>query len=113
MATELVTGDDIAIPVTLKVNGATFTIPGTATVKARLVRTDHSEPIPGSLEAVQSDAAPGADWANSLVVVEFAGSDTSGIVAADQGKALIEIQVDDNGKRTWFVSVKLVLGQIA
>lgn len=111
MATELVTGDDIAIPVTLKVNGATFNIPGTATVKARLVSTDHSAVITGGLEAVQSDASPGADWANSLVVVEFAGADTSAITY--QGKALIEIQVDDNGKRTWFVTVKVVTGNIA
>lgn len=111
MAAELITGDDIAIPVTLKINGQTFTIPPTATVEAQLVLPDHTGTWPGALKAVQSESAPGADWANSLVMVEFAGADT--VAIADQGKALIEIQVDDNGKRTWFVTVKVVLGQIA
>jgi hypothetical protein len=114
MATpEVITGDDISLPVTLKINGATFNIPGTATVTAQLVKTDHSGAVTGALAAVQSDAAPGADWPNSLVVIEFAPTDTSGISADDQGKALIEIQVDDGSKRTWFVTVKIVKGNIA
>lgn len=106
----LVTGDDISLSVTLKKNDLTFTIPpSTAAVHARIVSTNHKEVYSPTVE--QFDTTPGADWPNSLVVVEFAPADTSAILY--QGKALVEIQVDDNGKRTWFVTVKLVTGQIS
>jgi len=110
MATPLiVTGDDISVAVTLKKNDLTFDIPLLSTVTARIVSTNHKEVYSG--EVVQSNSTPGADWPNSLVVVEFAPADTNTITY--QGKALIEVQVDDNGKRTWFVTVKLITGQIS
>ena len=105
----LVTGDDLSIAVTLKKNDLTFDIPIASTVTAKLVSTNHSTVY--SAEAVQFSTTPGADWSNSLVVVEFAPADTASITY--QGKALLEIQVDDNGKRTWFATVKIVTGQIA
>ena len=109
MATPLiVTGDDISITVTLKKNDLTFNIPLISTVTARIVSTNHKEVYSGSV--VQSNSASGADWPNSLVIVDFVPADTSTLTY--QGKALVEIQVDDNGKRTWFVTVKLITGQI-
>lgn len=104
----IVTGDDVALSVTLKKGGATFLINGTATVQASLVSLDHQTTYAGPV--AQSNAASGADWANSLVVVELASANTSSITY--QGKALLEIQVDDSGKTTFFASVIIVLGTI-
>lgn len=105
----LVTGDDLSVAVTLKKNDLVFDIPIASTVTARLVSTKHTEVYSGEVE--QFSTTPGADWSQSLVVVEFAPADTSTIIY--QGKALLEIQVDDNGKRTWFATVKIVTGQIS
>lgn len=105
----LVTGDDLSVVATLKKNDLVFNIPIASVVTAKLVSTNHSTVY--SSEAVQVSTTPGADWTNSLVVVEFAPADTSAITF--QGKALLEIQVDDNGKSTWFSAVKIVTGQIA
>jgi len=105
----LVTGDDIALPVTLKKKGLTFTINPAATVKARLVSADREAVF--TAEIAQSTATSGNDLANSLIVIIFAAADTADIT--HQGTALLEIQVDDGGKQTWFVSVRIVRGQIA
>jgi hypothetical protein len=108
MAT-LVTGDDTLVPVTLKKNGATFAIAGTAAIKARLVSVDRK--VTYSEEVLQSITEAGNDLANSLVVVRLAPADTVSITY--QGKARLEIQVDDGGKTTWFVDVDIVRGNIA
>jgi len=104
----IVTGDNVVVPVTLKKNGVVFDMSG-ATVKVRLISTDHESVYTG--EITQNEAATGADWANSLVILELAPADTSGI--SFQGNALIEIQVDQNGKTTWFVSALITKGNIA
>jgi len=105
---KLVTGDDISLPVTLKKNGATFDINTSATVYAMLVNktrtTELTEPI------AQVSSTSGANWANSLVVVELSSEDTIEIDASQS--ALLEIQVNDSGRRTWFVTVNLVKGFI-
>jgi len=105
---KLVTGDDLAIPVTLKKDGVVFAIADTATVKARLVSVDHDAVYCD--EIGQSKDTTGADWSNSLVVVVVASTDT--VDMTHQGLALLEIQVDDDGKRTWFVIVNIVTGNI-
>ena len=104
----IVTGDDVSLSVTLKKGGATFSIDVGATVQASLVSLDHQTVYAGPI--AQSNVTPGADWANSLVVVELASATTSPITY--QGKALLEIQVDDSGKTTFFASVIIVLGTI-
>lgn len=104
----IVTGDDSSLSVTLRKGGVTFNIDTGATVQASLVSLDHQTVYAGPI--TQSNATPGADWANSLVVVEFASTDTDSITY--QGKALMEIQVDDSGKTTFFASVMIVLGTI-
>ena len=63
----IVTGDDISLPYTLTKDGVTFTIDAGATVEVALVALDRTTVL---IPAVaQSNATPGADWANSLVVV--------------------------------------------
>lgn len=107
----IVTGDDVALPVTLKKDAATFSIDAGATVQASLVSIDRSTTIVSAVTC--SNVATGADWPNSLVVVEFSSAQTTAILDADLGFALLEIQVDDGGKLTWFVSIEIEKGTIA
>lgn len=104
----LTTGDDFTLPLILKKNALAFAISGGAVVKARLVSVDRltllCDPV------TQASSTPGADWANSLVVVSLPASATASM--QHQGLALLEIQVDDGGKITWFVTVKIVRGSI-
>lgn len=105
----LVTGDDIAVPIDLTKTKVKFSIGIGATVRTRIVSTDHKTALTGI--TASSNTASGADWPNSRIVAEFAKADTSGITT--QGLALIEIEVIDNGvTTTWFAVVNLVIGQI-
>jgi len=104
----LVTGDDLRLPVALKINGAAFDA-AAATIKARVVSLDHATAL--TAEAAQSPATPGANWAQSLVVVVIPATDTA--VIASYGMALLEIQVASDIKETWFVPLNIVQGQIA
>lgn len=103
-----VTGDDIVVPVTLKKDGVVFAINTSAVVKAALVRTSHENKLCN--EVTQSNATVGANWATSLVVISIPSANT--INLDFQGAALLEIQVDDSGKLTWFVPVNIVKGVI-
>lgn len=105
----LVTGDDIVLPVTLTKKGLTFSINPAATIVARLVATDRESVY--TAEIAQVTAHANADLPNSLIVIVFTNADTVGITF--QGGALLEIQVDDGGKQTWFASVRIKRGQIA
>jgi len=105
----IVTGDDVALPVTLKKDGAAFVIDPGAVVKAALVDTDRQTILAGPVTCANN--AVGANWAQSLVVVAMSSAVTGAITAYDS--ALLEIQVDDGGKLTWFVSVSIVKGSIA
>jgi len=107
----IVTGDDVALPVTLKKDGATFTIDPGATVQASIISVDRSVALIPAVTC--SNAATGADWANSLLIVAFTSTETAAILDANLGAALLEIQVDDSGKLTWFVSIDIVKGTIA
>ena len=113
MATpKLVTGDDIDLVVTLKKNNSTFAIDATATVTAALVNSTRTETY--TLPITQDEAAVGADWANSLLIISFAEADT--LPMTYQGSALLEIQVEDDvnssGKTTFFSKVLIVNGQL-
>ena len=106
---DIVTGDNVALAVTLKKNGVVFIIDPAATVKAALVSTDHRTAYTDPL--AQAEATPGADWSASLVMVEIPGTATEAITY--QGLALIEIQITAGGvNTTWFVPVKIIRGQI-
>lgn len=105
----IVTGDDFIVPVQLYKNDLTFAIGGAAVVKARLVSQNHETPLTD--EETQSSATSGATWGTSLVVVTLASGLTAGVVP--QGDALLEIQVNDSGKLTWFIPVIIVKGHVA
>jgi hypothetical protein len=105
----IVTGDDVAISSTLKRNGSTFLISPTATVSASLIKTDHSTILLGPVDQVST--ASGADWSNSLVIVEFTSAQTGAITYT--GEALLEVQVNDSGKTTFFAVISIIAGTIA
>lgn len=108
MITQIVAGDDAVFSAQLYKDAAAFAIDAGATIKATLVPLNHGTAY---MSAVKLDnAAVGADWDNSLVVVAMADTDTVGITY--QGHAYLEIQVDDAIKETWFGDVYIVMGQI-
>jgi hypothetical protein len=111
----IVTGDDITFPTILrkKVTGATvyttFLINSGATIVARLVSSDNESVYTPEIPQITVQA--GADLPNSTIIIKFTSAETIGITF--QGSALLEIQVDDGGKLTWFTPVKIDRGQIA
>ena len=109
MTTQIVAGDDVSFTAQLYKDEATFTIDPGATVRAMLVSLNHNTAY--TTAATLSAAASGADWANSLVVVEMADTVTAGITY--QGHACIEIEVDDTIKETWFGEVQIITGNIS
>jgi len=109
MITQIVTGDDAVFQAQLYKDLATFTIDPGATVEAMLISVDHQTAYTDAVTL--SNVAAGADWANSLVIVEFSQSETAAIAVT--GQALLEIQVDDTIKETWFGAVFVIKGQIA
>lgn len=104
----IVTGDDMRQLVQLTINSLPFAIGLAGTVKARLVTLDHKTAL--TVVVDQSRSAAGADWAASLVVVEMPPTATAPI--AEYGPSLLEIQVDDTIKETWFIPVTIVQGHI-
>lgn len=103
----IVTGDDVELAVTLLKGGSTFDMTG-ATINARIVKFDHSAALTAS--ELQNEAATGADWANSLLILELSAAETAAITYL--GQSLIEIQVDNGKKQTWFIDCKIVRGQV-
>jgi len=106
----LVTGDDSILPTTLYKDDATFLIDSGATVKASVVTKDKKTILLAPVTV--SNVETGSDWVNSLVVPRFASADTNNIPLTNIGSALLEIQVDDGGKLTWFVTIKILQGTI-
>jgi hypothetical protein len=104
----IVTGDDLRQPVQLHINDQPFAIGVAGTVQARLVSLDHKRALTAAVE--QSRTAAGADWATSLVVVEMLPAATVDVV--EFGPALLEMQVADAIKQTWFIPVTIVQGHI-
>lgn len=105
----IVTGDDVSLSVTLKKDNSTFTINPAATVEASLVSQDHNTVVLAPVTV--SNSATGADWANSLVVIEFTSTETNSITT--YGELILEIQVDDSGKTTFFAEISVEIGTIA
>jgi hypothetical protein len=105
----ITTGDDIAIQATLTKDGAAFVIGAGDSVKARL--TSINRDVAYTADVVQSSVTPGADWATANVIVKFAPADTSAITF--QGRAWLELQVDDGTRNTWWIPVEIRRGGIA
>lgn len=108
-AAQLVIGDDASIGIILKRNKATFNIDSGATVKGQVTSMDHKYVYTSELTALSTDT--GADWPNSLVVFPISSTVTSLITYT--GMALVEIQVDDGGKTTFFAELEIIKGAIA
>jgi hypothetical protein len=106
----IVTGDNTALPVQLKKNRAVFNIPQDAVVKVAIVSSDHGVAYTAAVE--QSYAATGADWANSLIVLELPAEETANV--SYSGPAKLEVQVTNDGvDDTWFVDVELIRGHVS
>lgn len=104
----VVEGDDLALLITLKSDGVVFDMSG-KTVTARIVTRDRQSVL--TAEIVQDAGASGADWSNSLVAVEMASGETADMDY--QGSGYVEIQVGFPEKKTWFLPVQIVKGNIA
>jgi len=106
---DIVSGYDAALPVTLKKEGVVFSIDAGATVKAVLLSADRSTVI--IPEVTSNNAATGADWANSLVIVEFSAAQTA--LVLEEGDMTLEVQVDDTKKLPWFIPLEASIGHIS
>lgn len=105
----IVTGDDATLPVVLQKDGATFTINPGATIQASVTDKTKKKILLNPTPVVEVTA--GSDWANSLIVVVFSSVNTAALTYS--GRAVLEIQVDDNGKLTWFDEIEIVKGTIS
>ena len=106
---QIVAGDDLTIPQTLKKNNVVFDMSLATEVKSRLLEASDKKPL--TAEVTQANSG-GADWANSLVEHVFASATTSGVTY--EGAVLLETQVILSGKKqTWFSSgLEMVQGTI-
>ncbi len=95
MAHVLVTGDDIQRDVQLTKGNAPFVIDPGATVQAAMVSSVGS--VVGPVTVLEAD---GGDWTTSLVTVKFPSATSASFT---RGSATLEIEVNDNGRLTWFV----------
>ena len=105
----IVSGDDVALPTTLRKDGKTFAINPTATIKASLISEDRETILISPVDVLE--ATGGSDWSNSLIVVAFPSASTLGLTPT--AEATIEVQVDDGGKLTWFTSIEISKGTIS
>jgi hypothetical protein len=113
----IVTGDDFTFPTVLRKQTPdqtelmTFIIPADAIVTARLISADRQ--ISYSVEVVQDTTRAGTDLNNSKVIIVFTGVETGFAAPFPSPNALLEIQVDDGEKQTWFGWVRIYQGRIA
>jgi len=108
MSAELIVGDDFIVPVTLKKNGATFNISNSAVVSVAVIKADRS----GLLSAILTSnrLAVGANWAQSLIIVNIPAATTA--LLSSFGAAKLEIQVYDTTKQTWFADITITKSNI-
>ena len=95
----LFTGDDWAIPLTIKKNGLALDI-STATITACVGFVEGRVGQPLTPSVAQSSGAAGADWATGQLVVEFPLATTGTIKR--YGALFIEITITLGGvRKTW------------
>lgn len=101
---DIITGDDVAISVQLKKNGGTFAISPVDTLTATVNDRKTKQSMLSAPVTLRNNAT-GADWPNSLVVVELSSAESAELTP---GYAEVEIQVDDGNKTTFKFDVKVV-----
>ncbi len=110
---EVVSNDDLRLSVQLEIDPGTgfasFDMSG-KTCKAMLVSQDHLTAYTSAI--TQSEAADGADWANSLVALEMTAAEV-GDIGDFQGSGKIEVQVEFPEKKTFYADCQFVKGNIA
>lgn len=110
MVLNVATGDAINLPVTLTLNNEPYVISLTAVVRAALVESsDKDRALLGSIVAM-SNAAPGADWPNGVVILIFPKTETANW---KPGNRMIEIEVAVDGEPlTWHTPIVVKRGAI-
>ncbi len=106
---QIVSGDDAKVIHKLYKNGALFALSDSATVSCRLVSTDKATAYTAAV--AQASNTDGADWQYSTIAAVFAEAVTS--LIDYEGFALLETQVTDSGKQTWFLPVYITKGTIS
>lgn len=106
----IVTGDDTIITAQLLKNGSNFRIDSGANIKASLITKDRRNILIPPVTADSNEVD--SDWFNSLIIIKFTSAETDAIPKNKIGGALLEIQVNDGGKLTWFQTVKILQGTI-
>tara|TARA_B110000977_G_C11036671_1_gene477314 strand:+ start:1196 stop:1546 length:351 start_codon:yes stop_codon:yes gene_type:complete len=106
------TGDDWEFIVTLKQNGLPLDVSGATSIKIQVVYKNSRTPSILIPSITASSGYPGADWANGIVGFSFSGSTTSSVLI---DSALLEIQKDENSKKTTWprISFDIAVGTIS
>ena len=104
----ITTGDDSLLQVTLLKDNAKFLLNDGAIIRAAVISSDKSTVLIAPIPVLDSEV--GSDWANSTVVIKFSSAATE--LITDYGNAIVEIEVADNGKLTWFFDIKIFKGSI-
>jgi hypothetical protein len=76
-------------------------------VQAAIVSSNQKEKLTGTVTAA-SDAS-GADWANSLLVIDIPATETAKVPPGD---IKLEISVTDSIKEPWFLTGESQIGHI-
>lgn len=102
---DIIAGDDTDIEITLKSNGAVFSISNSAVIKAAIIDRSRSAVLIGPVTVDRT--VLGSDWMASLIVVQFPGRMSESIRTSTQAK--LEIQVYDGGRKvTWTTDITLI-----
>lgn len=115
MATEtitLVTGDPFIKTINLlkcNDNGEfSFNIPTNVDVTVAVITADHTRLLTSAVAVSSSE--PGSNWSTSIIVVNIPKTETQAI--DELGIAMLEIQVNDGGEKTFFAAINIINGLI-
>lgn len=100
------TGDDWELTITIRKNGVAFDA-SSGTINAAVVQVIGGRPTTIIAATAQSEVATGADWANGVIIVEFASAATGTVNVYDN--LFIELQVDKGGKKTTWPLQKITV----
>jgi len=106
---KIITGTDRQLTATWTVNGSVTPISPAAIVRFIMVSKDKETTYTNILTADRNH--PSADWPHGLIALVFPSTETSAINA--RGLAMVELQVEDAGKKLGtFFPVNIVKGNL-